>query len=638
MNVASGRVTLVVQLFLADVQVYGVDKTGADGLVIVQEAPSLPSISLCGEAPDGAPSELQTEDRRTWVFVARSPPRHGHPGPPGLHAASLTLDTLAAHGCVTPEPAALLELGSSPLGSGSYAEVYRAWCRQDSSDQGDVGLVLKILKPQPNREKCYRQLVSEVATLSMVQGHPNVVPFYGLFRLEQLLPPSEEPTRRWRWGLMLEHCAGGDLKGELSRGGRFKEDATLCVVRDMLSALAHVHTAGVIHRDVKAQNVLRTGSGKLLLADFGVACRLSDKEALSHFGGTVGYMAPEGLVNRRFGPKTDTFALGVLMYYCITGTLPFAAKSVAKIVRRTRKCQVEYEGTPFDTVSASCRDCVQALLQRDDALRPTASEAMAQLAWLQVQQDVTTAVSSCNITQATSCNTQEVDLAGSSPARRLSPNNSDASLAGPASSAQVQSAINMRRTRPVMSVEVERLASFSSMSMTPMSSMDCGSTWKDAIMHQEMGSDMMSCRALSPGHTINMSHNNSASSCNAHSRAAHSGDSTRPSSSRSFLSEGGERQGRLASQTGGPSPSFVQRAAQRLNFHRNLTQGRPAAGQHHYDMAPDVPEHGPQGQFTVQNTGDMLKDMLEPEDVDKESVPVSMAEILKRCETVLGTS
>jgi len=198
------------------------------------------------------------------------------------------------------------------LGSGAAGQVFRV--------QDAVGreLALKLLGATQSTQRFERE--GEVtATLK----HPGIVRVHG------------QGFHGDRPYLVYELVAGRDLEacfGELSR------EQLLRITHEVAEALGHAHAQGVVHRDVKPANVLIDASGRARLADFGMA-QAAGLERLTRSGALVGtphYMAPEqaGAVRAAYGPPTDVWALGVLLYRVLTGATPFVGDSMVQLMAR----------------------------------------------------------------------------------------------------------------------------------------------------------------------------------------------------------------------------------------------------------------------------------------------------------------
>jgi tRNA A-37 threonylcarbamoyl transferase component Bud32 len=125
--------------------------------------------------------------------------------------------------------------------------------------------------------------------------------------------------------IVMEYVAGRDLSVDLKRGVRFGVDEVVRLMTQLLGALGHAHEHGVVHRDIKPQNILLLEDGSLKVVDFGIA-RLEDGDSFTKTGlavGTPAYMAPEQVMGQKVTPQSDLFSCGTLLYQLLTGDRPF---------------------------------------------------------------------------------------------------------------------------------------------------------------------------------------------------------------------------------------------------------------------------------------------------------------------------
>lgn len=193
------------------------------------------------------------------------------------------------------------------VGQGSFGEVYRAF---DNTLQRPVALKL-LLSNGLGKELEERTLLQEARAMARVR-HPNVVPVYGV------------DTHHGRIGFWSDFVNGKTLSAIVAADGPFgAREATLIGV-DICKAVGAVHAAGLLHRDIKTGNVMRESGGRILLMDFGLT---HDREAVHHHGGTLLYMAPELLNGAPATVATDIYAIGVLLFYLLTGQYPVERNS-----------------------------------------------------------------------------------------------------------------------------------------------------------------------------------------------------------------------------------------------------------------------------------------------------------------------
>lgn len=188
------------------------------------------------------------------------------------------------------------------VGRGSFGEVYRAW---DTSLEREVGL--KILLPRSVDEGAqYEDLLREARALAAVR-HPNILPIYGVDRQDG------------RVGFWTDFVHGKTLAALVREQGPFGYRETALMGVDIVKALSAVHRAGLVHRDIKAENAMREEGGRILLMDFGLSALATRQQELA---GSPRYMAPELFRGAEASVATDIYAVGVLLFYLVTGHHP----------------------------------------------------------------------------------------------------------------------------------------------------------------------------------------------------------------------------------------------------------------------------------------------------------------------------
>jgi hypothetical protein len=193
------------------------------------------------------------------------------------------------------------------IGRGGYSVVYRARDRRIGSD-----IAIKLLVPPPAAARLARErLRREVQAVRQI-SHPNIV---------QVFDVAEDGP----WGfVVMEYVNGPDLAVRVRDRGPLDGAATARVGQEIADALAVAHRRGILHRDVKPQNILLAPDGRARLTDFGSA-RLAGQATLTQTGGLVGtleYAAPELLSGTRADARSEVYSLGVTLYYALTGALP----------------------------------------------------------------------------------------------------------------------------------------------------------------------------------------------------------------------------------------------------------------------------------------------------------------------------
>jgi serine/threonine-protein kinase len=208
------------------------------------------------------------------------------------------------------------------LGHGGMATVYRA---RDLRLDREVAVKIIHKHLRENFEVAQR-FDAEARAVAKLK-HPNIVEVYDV-------SASDEPDKY----IVVELSRGITLRRALSKFGEMPPEVAAALGLDLASALAHAHGAGVIHRDLKPENVLiEIGDHvEVKLTDFGIA-KILDSQGVTSTGQVLGspaHMAPEQIEGGEVDARADVFGLGVLLYECMVGHLPFEGKNPAQVLRR----------------------------------------------------------------------------------------------------------------------------------------------------------------------------------------------------------------------------------------------------------------------------------------------------------------
>lgn len=193
------------------------------------------------------------------------------------------------------------------IGRGGYSIVYHA---EDSLLGTEVAV--KLLVPPPAVADVARERMRREVMAARDLAHDNIVAVHDFLEADGASY------------VIMEYVDGLDVARHVERHGVLSESEAVRLGREIAQALDTAHRRGVLHRDVKPQNILIDRSGKARLADFGSA-KLEGQTTMTHAGGVVGtlsYLAPEILQGRRPDARSDIYALGLTLYYAVTGDLP----------------------------------------------------------------------------------------------------------------------------------------------------------------------------------------------------------------------------------------------------------------------------------------------------------------------------
>ncbi len=197
------------------------------------------------------------------------------------------------------------------LGGGGMAKVYLA---HDEVLRRDVAV--KILREQFADDDEFVERFRREARSAASLRHPNIVQIY-----------DQGEADDGSHYMAMEYVPGGTLKERIVAQGRLLPDEAATFALKVAEALGAAHAKGVIHRDIKPQNVLLTESGEPKVADFGIA-RAASAATISQTSrvlGTAGYMSPEQALGEKAGPGSDLYSLGIVLYEMLVGSLPYEA-------------------------------------------------------------------------------------------------------------------------------------------------------------------------------------------------------------------------------------------------------------------------------------------------------------------------
>jgi len=246
-----------------------------------------------------------------------------------------------------------------PLGSGGMAEVFLA---RDGVLDRDVAL--KVLRGQYAGDEEFYERFRREATSAAGLSHPNIV---------QVYDRGEAPDGTCY--IAMEYVSGGTLKERLDERGPMEPERALAVAGQVAEALWAAHERGVIHRDIKPQNILITDMGHLKVTDFGIARAASAAtiSATNAVFGTAGYLSPEQALGEPATPRSDLYSLGIVLYELLTGVVPYRADNPVAVCMK----HVTEPLTPPRRLDPTIPEAVDALvvklLAKDPADRPASA-------------------------------------------------------------------------------------------------------------------------------------------------------------------------------------------------------------------------------------------------------------------------
>uniref|UniRef100_A0A3Q2ZNW6 non-specific serine/threonine protein kinase n=1 Tax=Kryptolebias marmoratus TaxID=37003 RepID=A0A3Q2ZNW6_KRYMA len=255
------------------------------------------------------------------------------------------------------------------LGEGSFAKV-----REGLHVLTREKVAVKVIDKRKARKDSYviKNLRREGQIQQMI-CHPNIA---------QLLDILETDNSYY---LVMELCPGGNLMNHIYDKKCLEERETQKYIRQLVLAVEHLHKLGVVHRDLKIENLLLDEQDNIKLIDFGlsnVAFILGYSDPFSTQCGSPAYAAPELLSRKKYGPKVDVWSIGVNMYAMLTGTLPFTVEPFN--LRTLHQKMVDKEMKPLPPSLSTAAICLlKKLLEPDPNKRPNIHQVMAD-SWLQL--------------------------------------------------------------------------------------------------------------------------------------------------------------------------------------------------------------------------------------------------------------
>lgn len=260
----------------------------------------------------------------------------------------MTLLLRPTSGVARPVPRPKNYILAEKLGAGTYAAVYKAFSKVGAREAVAIKCILKSSLNAISKDN----LLTEIELLKTLR-HEHIV---GL--------------KDFEWDdhfvyLIMEYCAGGDLRRFVSSQRCLSERTVRRFLRQLAKALQYMREKKVSHMDLKPQNILLFSREHpvLKVADFGFAHYLLDLTDATFLRGSPLYMAPEIVCQRQYDAKADLWSVGVILYECLFGQAPFASATIEEVIAKIKDtAPVEL---PYNVaVSGKCRDLLDGLLQR----------------------------------------------------------------------------------------------------------------------------------------------------------------------------------------------------------------------------------------------------------------------------------
>ena len=240
------------------------------------------------------------------------------------------------------------------LGEGGMGAVYKAQDREL-----DRPVALKLIRPEMASSSSMLARFKQELLLSRQVTHKNVIRIYDL---------GDADGMKF---ITMEFVEGQDLRALIQEKRKFSPEESVEIMQQVCQALEAAHNVGVIHRDLKPQNVMRESTGRILVMDFGLA-RTLEGDGMTQTGalvGTMEYMSPEQALGKELDQRSDLFSAGLIFYELLTGKTPFRADSaLASLIKRTQERAIPVSDHD-QSIPAALSGMVSKCLERDPTLR-----------------------------------------------------------------------------------------------------------------------------------------------------------------------------------------------------------------------------------------------------------------------------
>ncbi|MBQ3079603.1 MAG: protein kinase [Clostridia bacterium] len=250
------------------------------------------------------------------------------------------------------------------IGTGGMAVVYRAWDEQEKRE-----VALKVLRPEFEADREFVRRFDHEAIAASKMSHENIVEMYGV---------GVEGERRY---IVMEFVDGQTLKELIRKNKRIPPQMAVRYALRILAALDHAHKNNIIHRDIKPQNILVNKSGKIKVADFGIAKLVNEGTGTitdtNTALGSVHYVSPEQASGDAADMKSDLYSVGVVLYEMLTGCVPFDGETAVAVALKQVSEPPKSMRLIHRDISKGLDEVIMKALEKDPAQRYQTAAEMA---------------------------------------------------------------------------------------------------------------------------------------------------------------------------------------------------------------------------------------------------------------------
>jgi hypothetical protein len=245
------------------------------------------------------------------------------------------------------------------LGRGGMGVVYLA-----NEVDLDRPVAIKLLPPERAANERLKARFLREARTSAKLSHPNIIPIHAVDEVADFV------------FFAMAYVDGETLAERVRLRGPLPPSEAARVLREVAWALAHAHANGVVHRDVKPDNILlEHGTGRVLVADFGIAA--AEESAAGEITGTPEFMSPEQALGKPVDARSDLYAFGVTAYYAISGRLPFQGRTATEVLAKQVNALPTPLGAATGALPSRMAQTVERCLAKRPSHRPKSAEAVA---------------------------------------------------------------------------------------------------------------------------------------------------------------------------------------------------------------------------------------------------------------------
>ncbi|CAF2327643.1 unnamed protein product [Rotaria sp. Silwood2] len=280
-----------------------------------------------------------------------------------------------SHNAATPDRASTVDTGDTSLdekrkkvgnyvilktiGEGSFAKV-----RLGVHLITEMKVAVKVINKREVFKRNYlRANLRREASMMQRMSHKNIVQLHEVMETEN------------SYYIVMDLVQGNEFVKYLTKRKQLDENETRKYIRQIVSAVEHMHRARVIHRDIKLQNFMLDQNSDIIIIDFGLSNCLDEKGFLTTQCGSPAYAAPEIFAHQEYGPAVDVWSIGVNMYAMLMGKLPFKVEHRSRNLAKLHACILKGCEIP-NTLSRDCQDLLSRLLEPSPTKRITISEIL----------------------------------------------------------------------------------------------------------------------------------------------------------------------------------------------------------------------------------------------------------------------